>query len=94
MTDERQTMWWVYLVECGDGSLYCGIARDVEARMRDHETSKGSRYVRSHGGVEKVLWRREVATRSAAQILEAWVKKQDRQTKLALAQGVFIFLPQ
>ena len=40
--------WFVYLIECRDGSLYTGIAVDVSRRYRDHETGKGARYTRSH----------------------------------------------
>lgn len=40
--------WFVYLIECTDGSLYTGIARDVEARYRAHASGKGARYTRSH----------------------------------------------
>ncbi len=80
--------WWVYLIRCGDNTLYCGIARDVEKRMQDHATPKGARYVRSHGGVSAILWRHETTSRSAAQSIEAWVKRQSRSLKLALAAGV------
>lgn len=40
-------MWWVYVLRCSDGSLYCGISNDVEKRLRVHNAGKGSRYVRS-----------------------------------------------
>ena len=40
--------WFVYLIECQDGSLYTGIAVDVPRRYRDHESGKGARYTRSH----------------------------------------------
>lgn len=39
--------WWVYVLRCSDGSLYCGISNDVERRLRAHNAGKGSRYVRS-----------------------------------------------
>jgi len=79
--------WWVYLIECGDGSFYCGIAVDVEKRLQAHGTAKGARYVRSHGGVARLLWRYETISRSRAQSIEAWVKRQGRAAKLAIAQG-------
>jgi putative endonuclease len=40
--------WFLYLVECSDGSLYTGIARDVAARYAAHAKGKGARYTRSH----------------------------------------------
>lgn len=40
--------WFVYLIECRDGSLYTGIAVDVERRFAQHLAGKGARYTRSH----------------------------------------------
>lgn len=39
--------WRVYVVECADGSLYTGIARDVTARVAQHNEGAGARYTRS-----------------------------------------------
>ncbi|MEN3931183.1 GIY-YIG nuclease family protein [Microvirga sp. W0021] len=85
--ENKNKSWWIYLVLCGDGTLYCGIARDVERRMADHATAKGSRYVRAHGGVDKVQWRYETISRSAAQRIEAWIKRLSRQEKINLSEG-------
>lgn len=40
--------WFLYLIECADGSIYTGIARDVAARYAAHASGKGARYTRSH----------------------------------------------
>lgn len=40
--------WFVYLIECRDGSIYTGIAIDVEARYAAHKSGRGARYTRSH----------------------------------------------
>jgi len=40
--------WFVYLIECVDGSVYTGIAVDVAKRYEKHAAGKGSRYMRSH----------------------------------------------
>jgi putative endonuclease len=40
--------WFVYLIECTDGSIYTGIAVDVKARFDAHCAGKGARYTRSH----------------------------------------------
>jgi putative endonuclease len=40
--------WWLYLIECRDGSLYTGVAVDVARRFRAHASGKGARYPRSH----------------------------------------------
>lgn len=44
-----ESPWSVYLLRCGDGSLYAGIARDVAARLRAHERGRGARYTRGRG---------------------------------------------
>lgn len=81
----RPTVCWsAYILECGDGSLYCGVAIDVARRMRDHATPKGSRYVRGHGGVKALLWSRELPSRTIAQRVEYHLKRASRQQKLAL----------
>lgn len=38
--------WVVYLVRCADGSLYCGITKDIERRLDAHNAGKGSKYTR------------------------------------------------
>lgn len=44
----KPAAWFVYLIECVDGSLYTGIAIDVAARYAAHLSGKGARYTRSH----------------------------------------------
>ena len=44
----KPAAWFVYLIECVDGSLYTGIAIDVTARYAAHVSGKGARYTRSH----------------------------------------------
>ena len=40
--------WFLYLLECNDGSYYAGISTDVEARFRAHQSGKGARYTRAN----------------------------------------------
>lgn len=42
------TAWYVYLIECRNGSLYTGIAVDVERRYRAHAAGRGARYTRAN----------------------------------------------
>ena len=44
----KQPPWFLYLIECVDGSIYTGIAIDVEARFSAHASGKGARYTRTH----------------------------------------------
>ena len=75
--------WSVYLLRCGDGTLYCGIARDVEARLAQHRAGKGAKYTRGRGPLELVhaeAW----PSRSEALKRERAVKRLSRAEKLAL----------
>lgn len=38
--------WVVYLLRCGDGTLYCGMTNDVERRLAAHRAGRGARYTR------------------------------------------------
>ena len=79
--------WTVYLLECADGTLYTGIARDLSRRLRQHngEIVGGPRYTSGRRPV-RLLWSESADDRSVAQIREAAVKKLSRAEKLALAQ--------
>lgn len=46
--------WFVYVVECSDGTLYTGIARDLDARLARHNEGAGARYTRSRRPVRLV----------------------------------------
>ena len=41
--------WWVYLLRCGDGSLYCGVTTDLVRRTAQHSAGTGARYSRGRG---------------------------------------------
>ena len=75
--------WSVYILRCGDGSLYTGISNDVPARVDRHNDGRGARYTRSRLPV-KLVWRRRVKDQSAALKLEAAMKKLSRGEKLLL----------
>lgn len=76
--------WFVYLLRCGDGSLYCGITDDVSRRLEAHAAGKGAKYTRGRGPLEMV-YREECESYSAALKREAAIKKLKRPEKLALA---------
>ena len=44
--------WYVYILRCGDGSLYTGISDDVEKRFAAHASGKGAKYTRGRGPVQ------------------------------------------
>ncbi|WP_394850354.1 GIY-YIG nuclease family protein [Pendulispora brunnea] len=76
--------WFVYIARCADSSLYVGIARDVAARMAQHDAGTGARYTRGRGPLE-VLATRRCASQGNALRLEYALKALSRDRKLALA---------
>ena len=75
--------WWVYIVECADGSLYTGIARNLEQRLSAHNAGTGARYTRGRAPV-RLVYSEPAPDRAAASRREAAIKKLRRQAKLAL----------
>lgn len=75
--------YYVYLLRCGDGSLYTGYTDDVERRLAVHQNGKGAKYTRSRLPVELAYYEK-VADKSAALRREAAIKKLTREKKLAL----------
>jgi putative endonuclease len=80
------TAWFVYVIECADGSLYTGIATDVDRRWREHVAGTGARYTRSHPPA-RLLARFPHPDRSSALKAEAAIKKLTPARKRALAAG-------
>ena len=79
--------WFLYLIECADGSVYTGIAIDVQARFDKHVSGTGARYTRSRKPLH-VLASFELADRSSASRAEYFVKRLTAVEKRALAAGV------
>ncbi len=75
--------WYVYMLRCGDGSLYTGISNDVAARVAKHNAGKGAAYTRSHLPV-KLVWKERVKSESAAKKREAEIKRLPRSKKLSM----------
>lgn len=73
--------WYVYVVRCADGSLYCGNTNDVSRRVHEHNTSsRGAKYTRSRRPVVLVgSW--PAGTRSEANKAELRFKKLDKSQK-------------
>ena len=78
--------WFVYLIECADGSVYTGIATDVDARYAKHVSGKGARYTRARKPMA-LLAAFELADRSSALRAEYRVKQLTAAEKRALAAG-------
>jgi predicted GIY-YIG superfamily endonuclease len=72
--------WTVYILRCGDGSLYTGIAKNVQARIEQHGEGRGAIYTRTRLPV-KLLYQQEGLTHSQALIREAQIKAMSRSKK-------------
>ena len=73
-------MPFVYILRCGDGSLYTGIAKDLARRLEQHERGTASRYTRSHLPVT-LVWKRRVLSWSRALREEHRIKTLTRAEK-------------
>jgi putative endonuclease len=71
---------FVYVLRCGDGSLYTGAAKDLEARMRQHEAGLASRYTRARLPIV-LVWSRECASWGDALREEYRIKQLTRDEK-------------
>ena len=79
----RPLGWCVYLLRCGDGSLYCGVTNRLGARLLAHRSGKGARYTRGRGPL-RLLYAEPAADRGAALRRELSIKRLQREQKLAL----------
>jgi putative endonuclease len=77
--------WHVYLAECSDGSLYCGITKNLENRMQMHNSGKGGRYTRAKGPV-KLVYTEEYQSHKEAAQREVSIKGLSREKKLNLVK--------
>lgn len=77
--------WHVYMVECRDGSLYTGVARDVPARIDKHNDGLGARYTRARRPVS-LVYQEPAESRGAALRREYAIKQLPRSEKQALIE--------
>jgi putative endonuclease len=77
---------FVDILRCGDGSLYTGAAKDLEARLLQHHTGRASRYTRAHLPIV-LAWSCQVATWSAALREEHRIKQLSRAEKEELVSS-------
>jgi putative endonuclease len=75
--------WYVYILQCADGTLYTGIATDVDARLVTHNAGKGAKYTRGRLPA-RLLYREKAGDRSAALKREHAIKRLSAAEKRAL----------
>lgn len=81
-----QSPYSVYIVRCRDGSLYTGIAIDVERRLAEHvDGNKGAKYLRGKGPLQ-LVFQQEIGDRSLATRVEHRIKQLSREEKMTLTR--------
>jgi putative endonuclease len=80
--------WFVYVLRCGDGSLYTGITTDVARRLAEHASGgpKAAKYLRGRGPLS-LAFSVLVDGKSAALAMERWVKGLPKPRKELFASG-------
>jgi putative endonuclease len=77
----KKPAWFVYLLLCRDGSLYCGITSDIPRRVAQHNAGKGAKYVVPARRPVECVWKRRTVDQSQALGLEYWIKQLSAETK-------------
>ncbi len=80
---QDKTIWFVYLLQCADGTLYCGVTTNLERRIDQHNRGRGARYTRGRAPVT-LLGHAPFLGRGEAQRVEYRIKQQATSHKLAL----------
>jgi putative endonuclease len=81
-------MFYLYILTCADGTLYTGIATDVERRVEEHNSAKlGAKYTRTRRPVKLSYQSAEFADRAEASREEYRMKQLTRQAKLDLVKA-------
>ena len=79
-------MWYVYIIQCADQTLYTGVTKDVSRRVERHNAKDGCIYTRTRAPV-KLMHQEPHPSYSSALKREAQIKKWSRSKKLALING-------
>ena len=77
--------WKLYILRCGDGTLYTGITTDVERRLEEHGSGKGAKYTRGRAPL-KLVYSEICGDHSTALKREAEIKKLSREEKLKMTE--------
>lgn len=78
-------MWYLYILRCGDGTLYTGITTDVHRRLEAHRQGRGAKYTRGRGPLE-LIYQEKCGTHSEALKRELAVKQLSRAEKETLIE--------
>lgn len=84
VAEAQERPWWVYLLECADGTYYVGITTELGRRVRQHNAGRGARYTRTRRPVTLAA-SITCAGRVEAMRLEARLKQLGHRAKAAYA---------
>jgi len=88
MTDKNNN-WFVYILECSDGSFYTGATNDLDKRIEKHNKGTASKYTRSRLPV-RLLYQEYCGTKSSSLKREHTIKKMSRTEKEYFIRASFI----
>ncbi len=84
---KRSGTFYVYIIECGDGSYYTGYTNDLARRLKEHASGKqGARYT-AWKKMGALVWSREYRRFKPAFVMEKRIKTLTRKQKKALVNG-------
>ena len=88
---KNDKIYYVYIIECANGSLYTGITTDIDRRFEEHKASKkGAKYTKAFKPVKlRAVWKTKsgINAKSIASKLENRIKRLDRETKLLIIKN-------
>ena len=82
----HQGKWFLYILRCKDRSLYTGITKDIERRLKMHNDGKGSRYTRTRRPV-RLVYQETFSSRTPALVRECALKALPKKKKEALVHN-------
>ncbi len=80
MSEHAISPWFVYVLECRDGSFYTGITNDLEARIKAHQSGQGAKYTRERSPL-CLVYQEPCKDKSSAAKREMTIKKLTRAQK-------------
>jgi putative endonuclease len=83
--NEPETSFFCYLLECSDGTFYCGWTKDLNRRLAVHNAGRGARYTRIRRPV-RLAYFEACESQAQAMLRERQIKARTHAEKLALSQ--------
>ena len=89
MENKSNKGYYVYILNCSDGTLYTGWTMDVERRLEEHQSGQGAKYTRCRRPVS-LCYMEEASGKKEAMRREYAIKRMTRQQKLALIKAMHV----